>query len=173
MFLIWTSPQDGLLLHWVWLQKNSFWRKGSDIKQKDLSSSRNQIAKKLSLLPELAPWLAPGCRGFTGPVPPPLWIRVITIYSIIKVAILYHGSRQPVKSCRRAWDEAHALRSCLWPEEFTTRYPSASTGNPSRIHLPLLEVHDYFELTLSIPSPEGNAGIFPLSGKSLLCAGLL
>jgi hypothetical protein len=37
-------------------------------------------------LPELAPkrdqdfdYPAPGCRGFVGPVPPPLWIKVTFI----------------------------------------------------------------------------------------------
>jgi len=75
--------------------------KGPDIKQKDLSSSRIQIARRLSSLPDLAPWLAPGCRGFTGPVPPPLWIRVTNFYSIVKTSGLYHMSRQHVKRFKR------------------------------------------------------------------------
>jgi len=44
------------------------------MKRSCIRSSRPLIFQNV-LLPELAPWLAPGCRGFTGPVPLPLWIR--------------------------------------------------------------------------------------------------
>ncbi len=37
---------------------------------------------QLRLLPELAPRI--GCRGFTGPVPPPLWMSGIGNYLIIR-----------------------------------------------------------------------------------------
>jgi hypothetical protein len=37
----------------------------------------------VSLLPELAPWS--GCRGFTGPFPPPLWMSPVDIKSTVLV----------------------------------------------------------------------------------------
>ena len=52
-----------------------------------LSSSRKTSAGIGTMGGSLAghtnPDALPGCRGFTGPVPPPLWIRVSPEYSIV------------------------------------------------------------------------------------------
>jgi hypothetical protein len=42
---------------------------------------------------ELAPEI--GCRGFIGPVPPPLWIRDGTIFEFESNLIIAHPPRQP------------------------------------------------------------------------------
>jgi hypothetical protein len=44
-------------------------------------TARSLLSSSRFTLPELAPCrdLTPGCRGFLGPIPPPLWIKVTTM----------------------------------------------------------------------------------------------